>query len=139
MTGYLAHPNYTNRVDPLNLLRVYATMLVFIAHTNIFSNGLVWLGKSVFYFNTPAWRQCGFFILFPGFWQVKVLQVRDIHSHHPILESIIIKKYFGFGCPLCCLFLLLVYLSTQIFCQPILLLLKIFSMHLWFNLEQSSG
>ena len=71
-------------------------------------------------------RQCGFFILFPGFWQVKVLQVRDIHSHHPILESIIIKKYFGFGCPLCCLFLLLVYLSTQIFCQPILLLLKIF-------------
>lgn len=67
MTGYLAHPNYTNRVDPLNLLRVYATMLVFIAHTNIFSNGLVWLGKSVFYFNTPAWAAMWVFYTLSGF------------------------------------------------------------------------
>lgn len=59
--------NYVNKIDPLNLLRVYATMLVFIAHTNIFSNSLVWLGKSVFYFNTPAWAAMWIFYTLSGF------------------------------------------------------------------------
>ena len=96
MTGYLAHPNYTNRVDPLNLLRVYATMLVFIAHTNIFSNGLVWLGKSVFYFNTPAWAAMWVFYTLSGFLAGKSFASKRYTFTPSHIGKYLEKAEFGF-------------------------------------------
>lgn len=56
-----------NRIDPLNFLRVYATLVVFVAHTNIFTNRLVWLGKQVFFMNAPAWAAMWFFYTLSGY------------------------------------------------------------------------
>lgn len=78
-----------NRVDPINFLRVFATMVVFIAHTNVFSSRVLYTGIGSFFLNAPAWSAMWIFFTLSGY-----LAGKNFFSKKYELTFAGIKKYY---------------------------------------------
>lgn len=61
--GYytIMRQEHVNRVDPINLMRVIAAMMVFLLHCTLFEDNSFFNDGWTFVLRTPAWGGYGYF------------------------------------------------------------------------------